>query len=61
MSWNIVVVVSDTLRTAYLNPLWQRLGSDTEFGAVCRTERQIYERAPGMLTNNPDAPNLTYR
>ena len=38
MSWNIVVVVSDTLRTAYLSPY----GNDwihTEFGTIRRTER----------------------
>ena len=61
MSWNIVVVVSDTLRTAYLSPYGNDWVHTPNLARFAETERQVYERAPGMLTNNPDASNFTYR
>ena len=61
MSWNIVVVVSDTLRTAYLSPYGNDWVQTPNLARFAGTERHVYKCAPRMLTDDTDAPHATYR
>ena len=60
MSLNIVVVVSDTLRTAYLSPYGNDWIRTPNLARFAEQSVRFTKRAPGMLTDNPDAPYLTY-
>ena len=61
MSWNIVVVVSDTLRTAYLSPYGNDWVHTPKFSQVCRGRGPIYQCTSGMFAYYSDAPHTSYR
>ena len=61
MNWNIVVVVSDTLRTAIFKPYGNDWVHTPNLARFANDGVRFTNAQPRMLANNSDTPHPTHR